>query len=709
MQRDLNGPQKKKTKYHFIALLILLVIVYGAGAYSTQAQDNDNDVETLAIVLTIGQLALIGIWIFVSIVISSVFEGSKFIVLLYWMFIYWPLLAILATFIFHGQTDIFDGGQNWIGYALLIVEIVTFLAFLVIYYVYPKFVTSKFFLETYSPTRFWSIRLVEQSILPSGETKFVLKYDGIWGCFSKRYYCRYVGEVNDEGLPHGQGVWSENSYDGEVLTGTWSSGEPIAPYSSRQYGGKGNTFAAVKLAYFMATDDTFEANKLVPSNDEPARCGVASVECSVAGEFMSHLPAASLVGEPQVEGGDGLKIGDCCKQLTTYGSTNDEETPVTSLQIYSNDARGIQIDGHLFQPTLSPFTSRVKEIVINVTNSAKKSGYEEVESATTTTLEETEEGRMNRTTSLSSTSGHSLQLEVRNWTRTHTKGVMIFIPGFNSWLKHSLETFGQMMAMAKMGNILPILFSWPGGQVPTYRQASIISGSEKNRDNFLQMLKGLQAEGVTNIHIVTHSLGVQSLMAAMEDTSDGSPSPVSQCFDPAPMDEDPASSTRGIGQLQCRSITLLNPDYNVNAFREKGFQSLRRVSSLITIVGDKADQALFWSSLLNGIFNRLGYSQPSMCDSKALKESPGFHLQQPIGKYIDQMYMEEGKDVGMNNAVHQHKESVTVKNSTHKTDEESKKIWLDCDVIDTTDLDTNVNDLRHSAYNVNSILLRDVS
>ena len=32
--------------------------------------------------------------------------------------------------------------------------------------------------------------------------------------------------------------------------------------------------------------------------------------------------------------------------------------------------------------------------------------------------------------------------------------------------------------------------------------------------------------------------------------------------------------------------------------------------------------------------------------------------------------------------------------------------WLDLDVIDTTGLDTNVNDLRHSAYNVNSILLR---
>jgi len=39
---------------------------------------------------------------------------------------------------------------------------------------------------------------------------------------------------------------------------------------------------------------------------------------------------------------------------------------------------------------------------------------------------------------------------------------------------------------------------------------------------------------------------------------------------------------------------------------------------------------------------------------------------------------------------------------------ESPQIWLDCDVIDTTGLDVNANDQRHSAYNVNFILLRDI-
>jgi hypothetical protein len=34
--------------------------------------------------------------------------------------------------------------------------------------------------------------------------------------------------------------------------------------------------------------------------------------------------------------------------------------------------------------------------------------------------------------------------------------------------------------------------------------------------------------------------------------------------------------------------------------------------------------------------------------------------------------------------------------------------WLDVDVIDTTQLDTNIKDLRHSGFNVNPILLNDL-
>jgi hypothetical protein len=41
-------------------------------------------------------------------------------------------------------------------------------------------------------------------------------------------------------------------------------------------------------------------------------------------------------------------------------------------------------------------------------------------------------------------------------------------------------------------------------------------------------------------------------------------------------------------------------------------------------------------------------------------------------------------------------------------DEILDKAWMDLDVIDTTGLDTNIADIRHSAYNLNPSLLRDL-
>ena len=184
-------------------------------------------------------------------------------------------------------------------------------------------------------------------------------------------------------------------------------------------------------------------------------------------------------------------------------------------------------------------------------------------------------------------------------------------------------------------------------------------------------------------------------MAAFEDV-DGAPSPVAKCFGPAPTTSaGPNFSSRLENRLVCRSITLLNPDFPVASFIERGFQTIRRVSSLITVVGDKGDQALFWSALINGICNRLQYSQPSPCVSQ--KTESGFHLERRVGKQIETMCISAGDE----------SEGLILRRASIASEKDgAQDHWLDLDVIDTTGLDTNVNDLRHSAYNVNSILLR---
>ena len=90
----------------------------------------------------------------------------------------------------------------------------------------------------------------------------------------------YDGEVSEAGLPHGYGRWMDDHKHGEILTGWWQQGVPLAPFVSREVE-SGNTFVAVNIGYFRATDDPFAYNNIIPRNNNSAVCGLASVECSV--------------------------------------------------------------------------------------------------------------------------------------------------------------------------------------------------------------------------------------------------------------------------------------------------------------------------------------------------------------------------------------------------------------------------------------------
>ena len=203
MQRDLNGPQKKKTKYHLIVLLCFLIIVYGFGSTYEPTDDGkngDGNSQTVTLTLTLGQIVLIGVWVFVAIFVTAIFGKSKFILLLYWLLVYWPLLAVLATTLVN---DILGSDTVWIGYMLIVVEIMTVVVFVCVNYAYPRLVTSNWFRQRYARW-FWNIKLLDDGL--------TMQYDGIWGRFSRRRYeCRYVGELNDKGLPHGRGVWADDS------------------------------------------------------------------------------------------------------------------------------------------------------------------------------------------------------------------------------------------------------------------------------------------------------------------------------------------------------------------------------------------------------------------------------------------------------------------------------------------------------------------
>ena len=57
---------------------------------------------------------------------------------------------------------------------------------------------------------------------------------------------------------------------------------------------------------------------------------------------------------------------------------------------------------------------------------------------------------------------------------------------------------------------------------------------------------------------------------------------------------------------------MLNADFPVRAFVDRGFLSIRRLCQTITVVGDSNDRALWWSSLMNLVAPHFGYDDPQV-------------------------------------------------------------------------------------------------
>jgi len=477
------------------------------------------------------------------------------------------------------------------------------------------------------------------------------------------------------------------------------------------------------------------------------QCGIASVECSVSGAFYNELPEAKhLVDLRPFEPTTSIP------ELFDSFYNNSSDHDIKHLLIKSDDPRGIQIGGQVHAATGHLF-HQVDSIVVRVKKEGDESTRptldympkiskqsifrlekflireEEIDDedspdsqqipatvSTTSPIDKTsgsddeaitaEEGRRNIP---------GFSMEVDGWMPSKHRDVLIFFAGFNCPLKQALENFGQLLAMTKLDSrVYPILYNWPAGQVLTYHSASRASHSERNRHNFCQLLKGLQHEGIRNVHLMSHSMGAQALLGALIDKEDGSRSDSSLCFSLA-SDCDEENRDNGSFEevdgnlLNCKTVTLLNPDFPLVPFREHAFHAVRRLSRTITVVADKQDFALLMSQLVNGIGVYYGYEQPhALLPNDANKKHLGYL--ETVGKCVESLYFPP--DVVSRRSINDH-DYMLFKNLApvmlmSDREEPTDKAWMDLDVIDTTGLDTNVADIRHSTYNLNPSLIRDL-
>ncbi|CAB9500532.1 Alpha/beta hydrolase of unknown function (DUF900) [Seminavis robusta] len=884
LNRALTGTKTKRSRLDVFVLMAYFVLAVGVVSYSSApmaastTNSTENDTSTAPIIqLNLQDILIMMIYVIVVTFVTSVFRESKWITLIYWMVIYLPLCAMIVQFVV-GNDDTTSLVNSVVAILLLVSEMTVLVVFLTLYKIYPKVVMSSWFRRKSRAGIFWRIKVVSD---------WTMTYVGSWG---KRFTCKYDGETNATGLPHGFGRWLDDAYSGEVLTGTWINGFPIAPFASRHYG-TGDAFKAVRVGYIMASDDEYTTTKFWPSNDKPPRIGLTSVECSISGSFYNELPLATHLSGPHWLDQEQHSVGKLCRQLT---HVDDEEERVHQIvQIKSSDPRGVQVRGHVYGPTGESFHAGTDKVVVMVDketddgeteeqaqqpnnrprltprrslnfmprasrqsfrpekiivcDNESESGDESEKPVELATVVEEDSQNLrgeesagfsnnnnnkndnNNSSSrvednsavfsnnnavvetfsnelfefssahsreeeipeqsaafdppppstppfraISNSSGmssayssssafafasHDIELSmggasehlteqhrrlepfrlvnaslrIQDWIPAPHKDALIFFPGYKVPLKNALEALGQFIAMTRLDSrVYPIIFGWPCGQRFSYHLASQQAATEPNYENLLALVQGLQSAGIRNVHFMSHSMGVQTLLGGFADKEDGSPSDLSLCFqlDPDFMDEEDLSSRSHSGtgaapngeqKMICRTVTMLNPDFPLEAFVNRAFRSVRRLCSTITIIGDRQDKALLVSQLFNGLRVYFGYDQPEVlqprpsrdCASHSEREVyQGKHrfLQQVIGLSIESLYFPSDIDKDNVNDALLFKERAPVIVCTDGDDEEQvqDRAWLDVDVIDTTGLDTNIAGIRHSGFNLNPILLKDL-
>ena len=714
MNRAMSGTKSREKKYEYAAVLLYLVIVLSTKNW--ESEPGETDETDYFVMLTFSQVVVLAAWLSVAFVVTSVLEESRFIALLYLLVVYIPLIYEVAYFV------LIDAGERQIwGVAFVVTETLALALFVFIYYLFPRFINSIWFRRKGRASWYFRVDLF------SDWTMAYTRRTGRCGLGS-RHVCKYNGDTNEKGQPHGIGRWFDDAHEGEILTGAWERGMPVAPFSSRIYG-TGDAFRAVLVPFLKASDDRFESTKLWPTNKLRVECGVASVECSVAGAFFNELPEAKLFIGPSP-----FDMKMSIREMYDSLLTIHQKEKTQSLSIIADNSRGIQIEGHIHAAT-GRAIQKVEEVLVRVkkevtdplshSNLPVISSITEDRRLTFSGIEKFRAPTAQATTAQSSDSNYEhakvlegrtstppqISLEVEGWVQSEKKDVLIFFPGFNCPLKNALEGFGQLLAMTKLDSqVYPILFNWPAGQVLTYYSSSRAAHSKRNYNNFCQLLNGLRHEGFRNVHLMSHSMGAQTLLGALADKKDGSRSDSSLCFALASdYDEGKQQQDEEERGLFCKTITLLNPDFPLVPFQEHAFPAARKLCRTITVVGDKLDVALFWSQVLNGIAVRVGYEQPhALLPNDDCKNK--FQHCQTVGRNVGSLYFPEDvvyrRTIGkQDNLLFKHKAPHV---SLYCEEKASEKAWMDLDVVDTTDLDNNMQKIRHSAYNLNPSLFNDL-
>ena len=159
------------------------------------------------------------------------------------------------------------------------------------------------------------------------------------------------------------------------------------------------------------------------------------------------------------------------------------------------------------------------------------------------------------------------------------KEIVIFVHGFNSPVSDALKRMGQLWSLGEFPqNIYPIVYGWPGSKSYAYFTARECIIDERNVDDFCEMITSICNK---KINLLIHSMGCELIFEALrkfysEDVN-----------------------------IKFSTVTLLNPDSNLDIFNSQEYKYLDYYSEMTTIYADHRDNALWYSEFFNR-FKALG-------------------------------------------------------------------------------------------------------
>ena len=367
LERQLRGTYKNDKPWTILWTFLTLLLLFGLIAPNFVNTNNDNDdshsdsKKSFDIRVNIRDLGFLSLMAIVS-TVTLVYTLTRVVVVVRWS-LYWLLATLSILYLWKREFNIFSNDTPLIllvGFGVL--EFLTFFMYILLNFIYPHFVQSEVFRKNVGITWWFSLKPI---------THWTLTYaPSNW--FESRRTCTYRGETDVDGYPHGFGNWLDDSFHGELLSGMWERGEPVGPFRSREFG-SGFAFESLRIGYLHCSDDTFTSRKYFPSQNKLPTIGIASVECSVAGGFFSHLPRAVIREGPyclatiiddeeqQIFLEQNLYAGvephyplKRIVDLLPYLKVLYTEHPSSSLIITATKGRGVLVAGHSLESEAEP-------------------------------------------------------------------------------------------------------------------------------------------------------------------------------------------------------------------------------------------------------------------------------------------------------------------------------------------------------------------